>query len=289
MGKECNKKRNGNIGKIRKKADVGQEMDEPGGRWALCAPVGPTGGVETVFTRPDLCRGSNAPCNQEGHGPGGRGPGPVEAGIGGVARNQGEVLIESESRKKKGRLNRERRERGEKREEIERRLRMVFWNVAGIGNKDEDFWNYIRKFDIVNLSETRTETKNWKRIEKWLPKEYRWEVQWAIKDKKKGRRAGEMLTGIRKTLIVKSIEKERRDMMNMVVEIEEENWRIISVYNRTGKKEYLKNLEEEMERGGWSKIIIGGDFNARTAEQGCITWNENEEEKEEENSQKTKH
>lgn len=66
----------------------------------------------------------------------------------------------------------------------------------------------------------------------------------------------------------------------MEIEIEEENWRIISVYNRMGKKEYLKNLEEEIEKGGWRKII-GGDFNARTAEQGNITWNEDEEEKEE--------
>lgn len=71
-------------------------------------------------------------------------------------------------------------------------------------------------------------------------------------------------------------------MISIEVEIEEENWKIISVYNRIGKKEYLKNLEEEIERGRWRKMIIGGDFNARTAEQGCITWNENEKEVEEE-------
>lgn len=70
--------------------------------------------------------------------------------------------------------------------------------------------------------------------------------------------------------------------MSIEIEIEEENWRFISVHNRMGKKEYLKNLEEEIERGGWRKMIIGGDFNARIAEQRGIIWNEDEEEKEEE-------
>lgn len=90
-----------------------------------------------------------------------------------------------------------------------------------------------------------------------------------------------MLTGIKKSLIVKNIKKEKRDMINIEIEIEKENWRIISVYKRMRKKEYLKNLEEEIEREGWRKMIIEGDFNARTADQGRITWNKDKEEKEE--------
>lgn len=80
-----------------------------------------------------------------------------------------------------------------------------------------------------------------------------------------------MLTGIKKSLIVKNIKKEKRDMINIEIEIEKENWRIISVYKRMRKKEYLKNLEEEIKRGGWRKMIIEGDFNARTADQERIT------------------
>lgn len=45
-----------------------------------------------------------------------------------------------------------------------------------------------------------------------------------------------------------------------------------------GKKEYLESLEEKMENGRWKNLIIGGDFNARTAEQGSLAWTENEEE-----------
>lgn len=211
------------------------------------------------------------------------------AGIGGMVWNKGEVQIRSEDKENKKRKNKERSEQKEEEKQEERkRIRIIFWNVAGIGNKDEDFWRYIRNYDIVNLSETSTEAKNWKRIEKWLPKEFRWEMQGAYKEKKRGRIAGRMLTGIRKTLRVKNVEKEKRDMINMKIEIEEENWRIISVYNRMGKKDYLKSLEEEIERGGWRKIIIGGDFNARTAELGSITWNENGNEEEEEEKRRSK-
>lgn len=42
-------------------------------------------------------------------------------------------------------------------------------------------------------------------------------MQGANKDKKKGRSAGGMLTGIRKALTVKNIEKEKRDMINGII------------------------------------------------------------------------
>lgn len=105
--------------------------------------------------------------------------------------NQGGVLIKSESRKKKRWRNKEEKEQGE--QKVRKKIRLIFWNVAGIGNKDEEFWKYIKNYDIVNLSETWAETKNWKRIEKWLLKEYRWEMQGATKDKRRGRSAGGML------------------------------------------------------------------------------------------------
>lgn len=32
--------------------------------------------------------------------------------------------------------------------------------MLGIGNKDKDFWKYVQKFDIVNLTEMWAELKN---------------------------------------------------------------------------------------------------------------------------------
>lgn len=97
-----------------------------------------------------------------------------------------------------------------------------------------------------------------------------------IQRQEEGQKCGRNVNGIRKTLKVKNVGTGKRDILSVDLEIEEEEWRIILVYNRMRKREYLKNLEEIMERGGWRKLIIGEDFNARTAEQGSIAWNENE-------------
>jgi len=32
-------------------------------------------------------------------------------------------------------------------------MKILFWNVAGIGNKDRDWWKYIIGFDFISLSE----------------------------------------------------------------------------------------------------------------------------------------
>jgi hypothetical protein len=45
--------------------------------------------------------------------------------------------------------------------------------------------------------ETRVEERNWKKIEKKLPKEYKWERKWAKGEKKRGRAAGGILTEVK--------------------------------------------------------------------------------------------
>jgi len=176
-------------------------------------------------------------------------------------------------------MNNERRKESEKKTAKDnRKLRIIFWNVAGIGNKDEEFWEYLGSFDIINLTETWIEDKKWKKLRKTLPTEYRWEMQSATKDKVKGRSAGGMLVGVRKTLAVKYTGREKKDLMSTEIKVKEQIWKIISIYNRMGKKSQLEAMEEEIERSGWEKLIIGGDFNARIAERGSIAWYEEEEE-----------
>jgi len=34
------------------------------------------------------------------------------------------------------------------------RRRFLFWNVAGIGNKDRSWWRYITGYDFISMSET---------------------------------------------------------------------------------------------------------------------------------------
>jgi len=45
----------------------------------------------------------------------------------------------------------------------------LFWNVAGLGNKDKEFWGYVRCFDFVSLCETWVDEKGWEGIKEKLP------------------------------------------------------------------------------------------------------------------------
>lgn len=47
-------------------------------------------------------------------------------------------------------------ERGGEGESI---LKIGFWNVVGLDNKDRQFWDYVAKFDYIGLVETWVEEK----------------------------------------------------------------------------------------------------------------------------------
>lgn len=104
-----------------------------------------------------------------------------------------------------------------------------------------------------------------------MPKEYSWVAQYVVRDKKKGRGAGGMITGVKKNIRMEEVQKETQGIISYSVEINGEKWKIISIYNREGKKKTLEELEEIIEGEGWKKMIMG-DFNARTAEKGELVW-----------------
>lgn len=79
--------------------------------------------------------------------------------------------------------------------------KVTFWNVAGLGNKDKDFWEGLREWEVMVLMETWVEEKDWKKIKRRLPSGYEWGVQWAGRRNKKGRARGGMVMGIRKEMI----------------------------------------------------------------------------------------
>lgn len=49
---------------------------------------------------------------------------------------------------------------------------MAFWNVAGLGNKDRNFWEALGQWDAIVLTETWVEENNWLRVKGRLPKGY---------------------------------------------------------------------------------------------------------------------
>lgn len=79
--------------------------------------------------------------------------------------------------------------------EIDRSL--IFWNIAGLGNKDEEFWKYIKRFDFISLNETWIEEKGWERMKEKMPKTHEWAYSFSKKSKKKGRAKGGFIIGKR--------------------------------------------------------------------------------------------
>lgn len=113
-----------------------------------------------------------------------------------------------------------------------------------------------------------------------LSREYRWEVQVMKRRNRKGRTMGGMMIGIRKGIGVEAerADRETEGIMVTNIRVGEWSWRIVGVHINEDLEVKLEELED-----GWKKlevkIIVGGDFNARTGEEGGEDWEEREEEK----------
>jgi len=82
---------------------------------------------------------------------------------------------------------------------------VLFWNVAGMGNKDKKFWESLKKWEIIVLMETWMEKKGWEKVKDRLPEGFKWGVQWATKDAKRERARGGMIMGVKEALAKEEI------------------------------------------------------------------------------------
>ncbi|KAH0820296.1 hypothetical protein GEV33_002495 [Tenebrio molitor] len=130
---------------------------------------------------------------------------------------------------RKGKTNME-RNKGENEQ-----IRIVFWNVAGIKNKENEFWKYLGEFDVVGLVETWVEEKGWERLEKRMPREFEWKCQYAERESKKGRAKGGIIMGVKKGLEEEngSGVKEERGFMERT-----------NIWTEEGKEKYRARLRE---------------------------------------------
>lgn len=110
--------------------------------------------------------------------------------------------------------------------------KVAFWNVAGLGSKDKDFWEGMKEWDVLVMSETWVHKKRWVKIREWLPREYEWTAQMAKRKNRKGRAMGGMIMGIRRELMEEGVkmETEKEELMVGRVKRGKERWRIVGVY-----------------------------------------------------------
>lgn len=102
-----------------------------------------------------------------------------------------------------------------------------------------------------------------------------------MREHKKGRAKGGIITGIRKGIEGEGDEGnvvEKEGIQERHVKIEEDTWDVFIVYNREGKAEKLKELDESIEERKEGLLLILGDFNARIGEEGEIGLETGEEE-----------
>ncbi|KMQ86341.1 hypothetical protein RF55_14685, partial [Lasius niger] len=163
-----------------------------------------------------------------------------------------ERLEDEEKKRKKKRKEKRKEEKGLSRG-IRGRVKIVFWNVAGLKRKDREFWNFIESFDIIGLSETWIEERGWEIIKRSLSKRFSWKCQYAIREKKKGRAKGGIITGIRKGLDEISGEEviDVNGIQERRLRIEGRTWKIIMLYNDGKMKDKRKELEG---KGAWDRI-----------------------------------
>lgn len=59
--------------------------------------------------------------------------------------------------------------------------KVAFWNIAGLVNKDGEFWKRLKEWEVMVLIETWVEEKNWRKVREKLPRGYEWNMQRAEK------------------------------------------------------------------------------------------------------------
>lgn len=124
--------------------------------------------------------------------------------------------------------------------------RVCFWNVAGLKNKDRNFWRGLDRWEVIVLLETWVEERGWEKIKKCLPKGYKWGVQFAGRRSKKGRAMGGMLMGIWWEIVEREIEIETKVEGIIVgrVKTQGESIRIVGVYVNGDLERIIQNSRE---------------------------------------------
>ena len=146
-------------------------------------------------------------------------------------------------------------------------MKMCFWNVAGLIIKDKEVWEYLKSFDVIGLTETWIEEDHCEKLKYRLFKEYDWKCRAAMKVSKKGRAKEGIITGINKELREIEYKEINDNIVERNIVYNNKTYRVMVVYNQDTKGTW-KEIEERVDGRDEEVMIIGGDWNARTGEEG---------------------
>ena len=153
----------------------------------------------------------------------------------------------NETEEEKKRMEKERGVCRRRYKERKRLRKFLFWNVAGLSNKDEDFWKFVKNFDFVSLCETWVDEKGWNRLKNKLPDTHEWRSSFAKKEKEKrrGRFKGGFVIGRSKGWDRQGNSFKVREEEGLVlseINLRKEKLSIVSIYGTKGeKKDKRKN------------------------------------------------
>ncbi|KAJ8684942.1 hypothetical protein QAD02_020735 [Eretmocerus hayati] len=107
--------------------------------------------------------------------------------------------------------------------------------MAGTRRLTKEDWTYMKKFEIICLTETWNEKKDRQYVENQMPG-YSCYFRDATKLEKKGRANGGMLLAVRSSYETGGDrEKEHGEIISKKVKIDKDNWKIIGTYMNKGK------------------------------------------------------
>ncbi|XP_053985486.1 uncharacterized protein LOC128879936 [Hylaeus volcanicus] len=151
----------------------------------------------------------------------------------------------------------------EKVEEV-RRIGKVDRKGRGLKNKEKDFWEGIKEWDVLVMCETWVGRREWEGIRNKATKGYVWELQYAVRRGKKGRAMGRMLIEAREGIKMMRVEREDEEeerIMARKIWLREEVWNMIGVYVNKDLQKKLERMREWMEeREKGVRVIVGGDL-----------------------------
>ena len=131
-------------------------------------------------------------------------------------------------------------------------------------SKIKEIEEYINKFELIIMSETWIEKKDRQTAENLLPKNYIWIWTDASRINIKGRAIAGIIVGIKKPTEYRNAWNCTENFIAAVeVKVNNEWWKIIAVYNRSGLSIMKHIIEEQLEDSKDMKCVLVGDINGR--------------------------